>query len=66
MIGAGEIVVLAILVLALYVALRPLRRRLEKRFARVFRRRPRRGRGQVVVLERRRDGTFEREDADGG
>lgn len=66
MIGAGEIVFLAILVLALYLALRPLRRRLEKRFARTLRRRPRPGRGRVVVLERRRDGTFEREDADGG
>ena len=67
MIGAGEIVVLAILVLALFVALHPLRRRLEKRFARTLRRRTRPGRGRVVVLERRRDGTFERENnADGG
>ena len=66
MIGAGEIVFLAILVLVLYLALRPLRRRLETRFARTLRRRTRRGRGRVVVLERRRDGTFEREDADGG
>jgi membrane protein implicated in regulation of membrane protease activity len=67
MIGAGEIVFLAILVLVLYAALRPLRRRLEMRFARTLRRRTRRGRGRVVVLGRRRDGTFEREDnADGG
>ena len=66
MIGAGEIVFLAILVLALYVALRPLRRRLETRFARTLRRGTRRGRGRVVVLERRRDGSFERENADGG
>jgi membrane protein implicated in regulation of membrane protease activity len=66
MIGAGEIVFLAILVLALFVALRPLRRRLEKRFARTLRRGTRRGRGEVVVLERKRDGTFGREDADGG
>ncbi len=66
MIGTGEIVFLAILVLALYAVLRPLRRRLEARFARVLRRRTRRGRGRVVVLERRRDGSFEREDADGG
>jgi len=66
MIGAGEIVFLAIFVLALYAALRPLRRRLEARFARTLRRRTRRGRGRVVVLERRRDGKFEREDADGG
>ena len=66
MIGAGEIVFLAILVLVLYVALRPLRRWLERRFTRTLRRRTRRGRGEVVVLERRRDGTFGREDADGG
>jgi membrane protein implicated in regulation of membrane protease activity len=67
MIGVGEIVVLAIVVLALYAALRPLRRRLATRFARLLRRRPRRGRGRVVVLERRRDGTYERENnADGG
>jgi len=66
MIGAGEIVFLAILVLVLYVALRPLRRWLEGRFSRTLRRRTRRGRGEVVVLERRRDGTFGREDADGG
>jgi hypothetical protein len=66
MIGAGEIVFLAIVVLALYAALRPLRRRLEMRFARTLRRRTPRGRGRVVVLERRRDGRFERKDADGG
>jgi len=64
MIGAGEIVFLALLVAALYVALRPLRRVLESHFARAFRRR-KRGRGaRVVVLERRRDGSFERENAD--
>ena len=66
MIGAGEIVLLAIVVLALYAALRPLRRWLEMRFARRLRRRTPRGRGRVVVLERRRDGRFERKDADGG
>jgi len=64
MIGAGEIVFLALLVAALYAALRPLRRVLESRFARVFRRRkPGRG-ARVVVLERRRDGSFERGNAD--
>jgi len=64
MIGAGEIVFLALLVAALYVALRPLRRVLESRFARAFRRRKRGRGGRVVVLERRRDGSFERENAD--
>lgn len=64
MIGAGEIVFLAILVLGLYAALRPLRRALESRFARALGRRTRPRRGRVVVLQRRRDGTFEREKAD--
>lgn len=64
MIGAGEIVFLAILVLVLYAVLRPLRRALESRFARAFRRQKRSRRGRVVVLERRRDGRFERENAD--
>ena len=66
MIGAGEILFLAALVALLYWALGPLRRWLEGRIARHL---PRRGggrRGRVVVLERRRDGTFGREDRDGG
>jgi hypothetical protein len=64
MIGAGEIVFLAIVVLVLYAGLRPLRRALESRFARALRRRTRSRRGRVVVLERRRNGRFERENAD--
>jgi hypothetical protein len=66
MIGTGELLALATLVALLYWALTPLRRWLEARFAR---RLPRRGggrRGRVVVLERRRDGTFGREERDGG
>ena len=63
MIGAGELVFLALLVAALYAALRPLRRVLESRFARAFRRKRPRG-GRVVVLERRRDGSFDRGNAD--
>jgi membrane protein implicated in regulation of membrane protease activity len=64
MIGAGEIVFLALLVAALYAALRPLRRVLESRFARAFRRGKRTRGGRVVVLERRRDGSFDRGNAD--
>jgi hypothetical protein len=64
MIGVGELLVLAAVILLLYGALRPLRRRLEARFARWLRRESPGGRGRVVVLERRRDGTFGREDAD--
>ncbi len=59
MIGVGEIVFLAVIVLGLYAALRPLRRALASRFARALRRGPRRRPGQVVILERRRDGSFE-------
>jgi hypothetical protein len=62
MIGAGEVLVLAVLVALLYWLLGPLRRRLEVWIGR--RLAPRRsagnsGRGRVVVLERRRDGTWE-------
>ncbi|TMA48079.1 MAG: hypothetical protein E6J81_06740 [Deltaproteobacteria bacterium] len=65
MIGAGEVLVLVALVALLYWALSPLRRRLEVWIRR--RLAPRRsGRGQVVVLERRRDGTFSREDRHDG
>jgi hypothetical protein len=65
MIGAGELLVLVALVGLLYVALRPLRRWLEARIAGALRGRRRNGRGRVVVLERRRDGTFGRGDGDG-
>jgi hypothetical protein len=66
MIGAGELLVLAALVLLLYGALRPLRRWLEARIARVLGHRGSARRGRVVVLERRRDGTFGRGGRDGG
>ena len=59
--GAAEAILLAGLVLALFWLLRPLRRRLERWFARRLRRAPAGGSGRVVVLERRRDGTFGRE-----
>jgi hypothetical protein len=65
MIGAGEILVLAAVVGVLYLALTPFRRWLEARFARLMRRRSGRG-ARVVVLERRRDGTFGPEGRDGG
>ena len=66
MIGAGELLFLAALVALLYWALGPLRRWLEARIARRLTRRSTGRRGRVVVLERRRDGTFGREDRDGG
>jgi len=66
MLSAGELLVLAALVLALYGALSPLRRWLEARIARLLRGgaagRPRR----VVILERRSDGKFGRRDGHGG
>ncbi len=66
MLSAGELLVLAGVVLALYGALRPLRRWLEARIARLLRsssaRRPRR----VVILERRGDGKFGRGDGHDG
>ena len=65
MIGAGELLFLVALVALLYAALRPLRRWLEARIAAALRGRRRDRRGRVVVLERRRDGTFGRGDADG-
>jgi hypothetical protein len=67
MIGAGELLVLAAVVGVLYLALTPLRRWLEARIARLMAGR-RRGRSsaRVVVLERRRDGTFGPEGRDGG
>jgi hypothetical protein len=66
MIGAAEILFLAAFIGLLYWLLRPVRRWLE---AQIAQRLPRRGRGrraQVVVLERRRDGTFGPEGRDGG
>ena len=65
MIGAGEVLFLVALVGLLYLALRPLRRWLEARIADALRGRKRDTRGRVVVLERRRDGTFGRGDGDG-
>jgi hypothetical protein len=66
MIGAGELLVLAALVLLLYGALRPLRRWLEVRIGRALGRRRGGRRARVVVLERRRDGTFGRGGRDDG
>ena len=66
MIGAAELLFLAAFIGLLYRLLRPVRRRLEKWIAQ---RLPHRGKGrraQVVVLERRRDGTFGPEGRDGG
>jgi hypothetical protein len=60
----AEAFVLAVVVAGLYAMLRPVRRRLERWFAQ--RLRGARGRrAQVVVLTRRRDGTFGREDRRG-
>jgi hypothetical protein len=66
MIGTGEVLFLAGLVVFLFWALGPLRRWLEAHIARRLSGRAPRRRGSVVVLERRRDGTFGREDRDGG
>jgi len=64
MIGAGEVLFLAGLVLVLFWLAGPLRRRLEAWIARRFRQsRPAQSR-RVVVLERRRNGTFGPEDRD--
>jgi len=59
--GAAEALVLAGVVLALYVALTPVRRWLTRRIARRLAPRRRTG-GRVVVLERRADGSFGRGD----
>ena len=65
-IGAGEALVLLGLVAALFGLTAPLRRRLERWIARRLARGRSGSRGRVVVLERRSDGTFGREDRDGG
>jgi hypothetical protein len=61
MLSAGELLVLLGVVLALYGALRPLRRWLEARIARFLRAGSARRPGRVVILERRSDGKFGRE-----
>ena len=58
--GAAEVLLLVGVVMVLFRALNPLRRRLEVRIARLLARRPERRRGRVVVLERRRNRTFGR------
>jgi len=63
--SVGELAVLIGLVLALYAALRPLRRWLERRIATLLRRETRRGH-LTVVLKQRRDGKFEREESHDG
>ena len=62
--GAAEVLILVAVVVALFWALTPLRRRLESWLARRLppaRPQPRR---RVVVLGRRTDGTYAREDRD--
>ena len=66
MLSAGELLVLVGLVLALYRALRPLRRWLEARIARLLRTSPARRPRRVVILERRGDGKFGRGDSRDG
>jgi hypothetical protein len=66
MLSAGELLVLAGLVLALYGALRPLRRWLEARIARLLRGGSARRTRRVVILRRRGDGKFGREDGHDG
>jgi len=66
MLSAGELLVLAGLVLALYAALRPLRRWLEARIARLLRGGSARRTRRVVILRRRGDGKFGREDGHDG
>ncbi len=64
--GAAEALVLAGVVALLFWLLRPLRRRLELWIARHLTHTRTRRSGRVVVLQRRRDGTFGREeDGDG-
>ena len=62
MLGLGEVLVLALLVAALYAALTPLRRRLEGWIARRLGARPAGRGGRIVVLPRRSDGTFGRDE----
>ncbi len=59
---AAEALVLAGVVAALYWALTPLRRRIEAAIARRLSPRGPEGRGQVVVLARRGQGTVERKE----
>ena len=59
---AAEVLVLAGVVAALYWALTPLRRRLEAAIARLLAPAQRRGRGDVIALPRRSNGTLEREE----
>ena len=66
MLSAGELLVLAGLVLALYGALRPLRRWLEARIARLLRGGSARRTRRVVILRRRGDGKFGRGDGHDG
>jgi len=58
--GAAEALVLVAVVAVLFWLASPVRRGLERWLAR--RLGPRRSGGRVVVLGRRRDGTFSRED----
>jgi hypothetical protein len=62
MIGAGEVLVVGLVAAALYALLTPLRRRLERWIAGRLGSRPVGRSGRVVVLPRRSDGTYGRED----
>jgi len=62
--GAAELLVVAGVVAVLFWLLGPLRRRLEAWITRRIGRRPAARNGRVVVLRRRRDGTFGREEED--
>ncbi len=63
--GAAEVVLLLGLVLLLFWLATPLRRRLERWFAARLASQQKPGAKRVIVLNRRRDGTFKMGDHDG-
>lgn len=65
-VGIAEALLLLGVVLLLYWAATPLRRRLEAWIGRRLEPSPSRRPGRVVTLERRRNGSFGREDDHGG
>lgn len=62
MLGAGELLVVGLLVAGLYALLTPLRRRLEHWIARRLTRRSPAPSARVVVLPRRTDGSYGRKE----
>jgi hypothetical protein len=64
--GAGELLVAALVAVGLFALLTPLRRRLERWIARRLGSRPAGRSGRVVVLPRRPDGTFGRNERHDG